>query len=82
MPMLLGLLLVTVFIWFAENAGTFAHAWVYPNQARGWTMVGPGKLGAWYLLMLISYALVASVHGVAPAPEAARVGRGRGRAGL
>ena len=64
MPMLLGLVLVTVFIWFAENLGTFAHAWVYPSQVRGWTMVGPGKLGAWYLLLLISYTLVASVQGV------------------
>lgn len=71
MPLLLGLVLVTLFIWLAENAGTYARAWVYPNQVHGWVPVGPGKLGAWYLLMLISYTLVASVHGV--------VGIGRAR---
>ena len=64
MPMLVGLLLVTLFIWFAENIGTFARAWVYPHQAAGWSPVGPAKIGTWYLLMLISYTLVALVNGV------------------
>ncbi len=64
MPLLLGLVLVTLFIWLAENAGTYARAWVYPNQDHGWAPVGPGKLGAWYLLVLVSYTLVARVHGV------------------
>ncbi len=79
MPMLLGLMLVTLFIWLAENLGTFARAWVYPNQAREWSMVGPGKLGAWYLLMLISYTLVAAVHRVARAEPPARVMPGAGQ---
>ena len=78
MPLLLGQFLVSVFIWLAENVGTFSHAWVYPNQARGWAPVGPAKLGAWFLLMLISYALVASVHGVAAMRPAGRGGVGRG----
>ncbi len=64
MPLPLGLMLVTLFIWFAENIGTFAHAWVYPHQAGGWTPVGTAKIGAWFLLMLISYSLVASIHGI------------------
>ena len=64
MPLLLGQMLVTLFIWFAENIGTFANAWVYPHQAKQWAPVGPGKIGAWFLLMLISYALVALVNGV------------------
>ena len=64
MPLLLGLSLVAAFIWFAENLGTFAHAWTYPNQRGGWTFVPFTKLGAWFLLMLISYALVALVQGV------------------
>lgn len=62
MPLLIGLILVAMFIWFAENLGTFARAWVYPNQAHGWTVVSPNKLGAWFLLMIISYALVAMTH--------------------
>jgi uncharacterized membrane protein YoaT (DUF817 family) len=62
MPLLLGWLLVALFIWFAENIGTFANAWAYPSQRHGWTMVSPMKLGAWYLLMYISFVLVVSVH--------------------
>jgi uncharacterized membrane protein YoaT (DUF817 family) len=81
MPLLLGLGLVALFIWIAENVGTFAHVWTYPHQAAQWAPVPLTKLGAWFLLMLISYALVAAVHGIrryeqedqakpAPAPAA------------
>jgi uncharacterized membrane protein YoaT (DUF817 family) len=62
MPLLVGWLLVALFIWFAENIGTFARAWSYPTQRDGWHMVSIGKLGAWYLLMYISFILVAAVH--------------------
>ena len=62
MPMLIGALLVSLFIWFAENLGTFAGAWIYPSQAAGWRMVPIEKMGAWYLLMLISFVLVTLVH--------------------
>ncbi len=62
MPMLLGLLLVSLFIWFAENLGTFASAWVYPSQRDGWHIVPIDKMGAWYLLMLLSFVLVTLVH--------------------
>ncbi|PZR33534.1 DUF817 domain-containing protein [Caulobacter segnis] len=71
MPMLLGALLVSLFIWFAENLGTFAGAWIYPSQAAGWRMVPIEKMGAWYLLMLISFVLVTLVH----RPTEAGVGR-------
>jgi uncharacterized membrane protein YoaT (DUF817 family) len=63
MPLLLGLLLVALFIWFAENIGTFSRAWLYPGQEDGWRMVSPAKLGAWFLLMMISFVLVELVHG-------------------
>ena len=62
MPLLLGWLLIALFIWLAENIATFARAWTYPSQRDGWTMVSLAKLGAWYLLMYISFVLVASVH--------------------
>lgn len=62
MPLLLGWLLVALFIWLAENLATFARAWTYPHQADGWEMVPLTKLGAWYLLMYISFILVAAVH--------------------
>jgi len=73
MPLLLGWFLVALFIWFAENLGTFARAWTYPTQARAWHLVSPMKLGAWYLLMYISFVLVATVHRrpePKPSPEA------------
>ena len=61
MPLLLGFLLVALFIWGAENIGTFARAWTYPGQENGWRMVSLAKLGSWFLLMLISFVLVALV---------------------
>lgn len=62
MPMVIGLVLVALFIWFAENLGTFAAAWVYPDQADGWRLVSMQKIGAWYLLILLSFVLVTLVH--------------------
>lgn len=62
MPLFIGLFLVALFIWFAENIGTFAHAWTYPSQGEGWHMVSAGKLGSWFLLMIISFVLVAGLH--------------------
>jgi uncharacterized membrane protein YoaT (DUF817 family) len=70
MPLLLGLVLVAVFIWLAENIGTFAGAWVYPSQIHGWSPVGPAKLGAWFLLMLISYVMVTVINRPRPLPDA------------
>ena len=64
MPLLVGFGLVALFIWFAENLGTFAHAWRYPSQAAEWHMVGLAKLGSWYLLMIISFVLVSLVSPV------------------
>jgi uncharacterized membrane protein YoaT (DUF817 family) len=62
MPMIVGALLVALFIWFAENLGTFASAWIYPDQANGWKLVSIQKMGAWYLLLLLSFVLVTLVH--------------------
>lgn len=75
MPSLLGFALVALFIWFAENLGTFAGAWIYPSQRHGWAPVSPAKFGSWFLLMLISYVLVslvrrpADIHDGAGAPK-------------
>src|SRR5262245_28474106 len=73
MPLLAGFALVALFIWFAENIGTFTAAWIYPHQRQAWAFVASGKLGAWFLLMIISYALVAALNRpqpVAAAPDA------------
>lgn len=61
MPVLVATLLVAGFIWLAENIGTFTLAWSYPGQKAGWSMVPFSKLGAWYLLMIISAVLVSLV---------------------
>jgi uncharacterized membrane protein YoaT (DUF817 family) len=78
MPLLLGPFLVAVFIWIAENFGTLTRTWVYPSQGDGWTMVPLGKLSSWFLLMTISYVMVAWVNGVrswdADRPEGPRTG--------
>ena len=62
MPLLLGFGLVSFFIWLAENIGTFTGTWLYPHQKDGWHLVPLTKMGAWYLLMLLSFVLVSLVH--------------------
>jgi uncharacterized membrane protein YoaT (DUF817 family) len=62
MPLLLGLLLVSLFIWFSENIGTFTRIWLYPSQRHGWSMVSPDKLGSWFMLLVISYTLVSLIN--------------------
>ncbi len=59
MPLLLGFALVALFIWFAENIGTGMNVWRYPSQRRHWATVPITKLEAWFLLMIVSYTLVA-----------------------
>jgi uncharacterized membrane protein YoaT (DUF817 family) len=71
MPMIVGALLVALFIWFAENLGTFASAWIYPDQQAGWRMVSLAKLGSWYLLIMLSFVLVSLVHRPRPPGEGA-----------
>ncbi|MBN9262269.1 MAG: DUF817 domain-containing protein [Hyphomicrobium sp.] len=73
MPLLLGFFLVSLFIWFAENISSFSAVWLYPHQLKAWSPVSLGKLGAWFLLMIISFVLVASVH----APKPLNSGNGR-----
>jgi len=63
MPLLLGWTLVALFIWFAENFGSFSHVWIYPNQIAAWHLVPISKIGAWFLLMIISFVLVTLIHG-------------------
>src|SRR3712207_3508955 len=71
MPLLLAFLLVALFIWIAENVGTFAAAWIYPSQREVWSMVSFNKFGSWYLLMLLSFVLVWLVHPPQPLQSSA-----------
>lgn len=62
MPILVAFLLVAFFIWIAENVGSGAGAWLYPNQVDGWQLVPITKLVSWFLLMMISVVLVTWVY--------------------
>ena len=61
MPLLLGFFLVSLFIWVAENIGSFSQVWIYPSQVSGFALVSANKIGAWYLLMIVSFVLVSLV---------------------
>lgn len=63
LPMLLLLVVLAFLIWIAENISTFYHIWLYPSQVDAWHMVGWGKLGSWYLLLLLSLVLVLKILG-------------------
>lgn len=72
MPMLVGFFLVAIFIWLAENIGTFSAIWLYPHQVQsGWQMVGFAKFGSWFLLMIVSFVLVTFVHKPKPSAQEA-----------
>lgn len=62
-PMLPVLLFLAFLIWIAENISTFYDIWVYPNQIDGWHLVWWGKIGSWYLLLLLSLVLVIKIMG-------------------
>lgn len=62
MPLLAGFGLVALFISFSENIGTLTRTWLYPSQQQAWSMVSPGKLGSWFLLVIISYTLVSLIN--------------------
>ena len=64
MPLLLGLALVSFFIWLAENIATYTRIWVYPSQGNDWHCVPMTKWMAWFLLMQLSFVMVSMVRGV------------------
>lgn len=62
MPTLASAWLVALFVWIAENVATYSRIWIYPEQESGWRMVGLSKLVAWFLLLVMSYALTTLTH--------------------
>ncbi len=59
MPLNIGFLLIAFFIWIAENISTYLGAWEYPNQIHSWTIVSTSKITSWFLMVIISFILVA-----------------------
>lgn len=62
MPFLLAAFLTSFFVWVAENIGTFTNIWLYPNQVEYWHIVSFNKAGSWFLLLILSFALVSIVY--------------------
>jgi uncharacterized membrane protein YoaT (DUF817 family) len=62
MPFLLTAFLTAIFVWIAENIGTFTRIWLYPSQASGWHLVSFEKAGSWFLLLILSFALVSLIY--------------------
>ncbi len=52
-------LLIAFFIWIAENISTYLGAWQYPNQVHAWAVVSTSKITSWFLMVIISFILVA-----------------------
>jgi len=64
MPIVLSFVLIGFFIWVAENIGTFLGAWYYPHQTNGWNLVKWGKFSSWFLLVIVSFMIVAHLKHV------------------
>lgn len=64
MPLPLAYFLIGFFIWIAENIATLLGAWYYPNQQDGWDMVPLSKISSWFLLVIVSFIIVAQLKHV------------------
>jgi len=62
MPFLLTVFFTALFVWIAENIGTFTHIWLYPNQQEFWRFVSFNKIGSWFLLLILSFALISIIY--------------------
>jgi uncharacterized membrane protein YoaT (DUF817 family) len=61
MPISLSFFLIGFFIWIAENIATLLGAWRYPNQQAGWEWVHLSKISSWFLLVIVSFVIVAQL---------------------
>lgn len=61
MPVVASFLCIAFFIWVAENISTYLGAWKYPHQLTTWNMVSFHKISSWYLLVIISFILIANL---------------------
>lgn len=59
MPLGVAFLLIAFFIWVAENISTYLGAWQYPDQVHVWNVVSTNKITSWFLMVIISFILVA-----------------------
>ncbi len=59
MSLALSFILIAFFIWIAENISTLLGAWQYPNQVHTWNIVSSAKITSWFLMVIISFIIVA-----------------------
>ncbi len=59
LPLSISFLLIAFFIWIAENISTYLGAWQYPDQVHVWRAVSTQKVTSWFLMVIISFILVA-----------------------
>lgn len=62
MPFLVTVVLTSFMVWIAENIGTFTQIWLYPSQIEYWHYVSFNKMGSWFLLLILSFALVSIIY--------------------
>lgn len=62
MPFLMAAFLTAFFVWIAENIGTFTSIWLYPSQLEYWHLISFNKMGSWFLLLILSFALVSIIY--------------------
>mgnify|MGYP001572071097 CR=1 FL=1 len=62
MLFMIAAFLTALFVWVAENIGTFTHIWLYPSQLEYWHLVSFNKVGSWFLLLILSFALVSIIY--------------------
>ncbi len=60
-PLILNAL-TALFIWLAEQVSTFARVWVYPNQRDSWHLVSFQKYTSWYMLLILSFAIITTIY--------------------
>lgn len=60
MPLVVGALLSSLFLYLAENVGTLTGTWLYNGSAE-FSFASIGKLGSWYLLLFVSFVQVTLV---------------------
>jgi len=53
--------LLALFVWLAEQIGTFARAWIYPNQTTDWHPVTFHMYTSWYMLLIFSFTIIAII---------------------
>ncbi len=62
LPLAPLLLAAATLIWLAENLCTFTGVWFYPSQLGAWQAVSLSKIPAWFLLLVLTFALSVVHH--------------------